>query len=203
MNKNFSERINRLFGSASKSANKISDIHKVTNGKIICKSRKKVREVVDDIVKLNDYSVEVVCDFNNASSLFEFKDYKDLSKLKLNTSKVTNMDSMFDCCYNLKSIPQLDTSNVTNMHFMFNKCKSLISIPKLDTSKVTNMDFMFIGCKSLKSIPKLDTSNITKIRDPFSGCRTLDISDYPIDNPRKMIEILSTTGINGHYKESE
>ena len=44
---------------------------------------------------------------------------------KIDTSKVTDMSSMFRNCYSLASIPQLDTSNVTNMSNMFYYCYSV------------------------------------------------------------------------------
>jgi surface protein len=56
---------------------------------------------------------------------------------------------MFSNCSSLVGIPQLNTSNVTNMDSMFNNCYSLVSIPLLDTSKVTSMSSMFNNCRSL------------------------------------------------------
>ena len=45
----------------------------------------------------------------------------------------------------------LDTSKVTDMNYMFNYCSKLTTIPQLDTSKVTNMGSMFSGCDRLKN----------------------------------------------------
>ena len=55
------------------------------------------------------------------------------------------------------------------MNSMFNECNSLTSLPdisKWNTSKVIYIFNMFCGCKSLSSLPdisKWDTSNIEKI----------------------------------------
>ena len=44
---------------------------------------------------------------------------------KIDTSTMTDMNSMFYYCYSLVAIPQLDTQNVTNMGNMFSNCSSL------------------------------------------------------------------------------
>ena len=92
---------------------------------------------------------------------------------KIDTSKVTNMDSMFASCPSLVSIPLLDTSNVTNMNKMFYSCYSLVSIPQLDTSGATNMSQMFYSCYSLVSVPTLDVAKNTASGYPFYGCYSL------------------------------
>ena len=92
---------------------------------------------------------------------------------QLDTSNVTNMNSMFSGCENLISIPQLNTSNVTNMFGMFNGCKSLTTIPQLDTSNVTDMVWMFYNCNSLTTIPLMDTSKVTGMGSMFYNCKNL------------------------------
>ena len=92
---------------------------------------------------------------------------------KIDTSGVTNMNSMFYNCYSLVSIPLLDTSSVTNMNSMFSGCSSLVSIPLLDTSSVTTMSSMFYLCSSLVSIPLLDTSSVTNMNSMFYNCYSL------------------------------
>ena len=91
----------------------------------------------------------------------------------LDTSNVTNMNTMFDNCTNLTTIPLLDTSKVTNMGSMFNGCTNLASIPLLNTSKVTNMNYMFHNCTNLTAIPELDTSSVTTIQGMFNDCKNL------------------------------
>ena len=91
----------------------------------------------------------------------------------LDTSKVTNMDSMFRDCSNLTAIPLLDTSSATDMSYMFRDCSNLTAIPELNTSKVTNMAHTFQGCSTLTVIPLLDTSNVTNMVYMFQGCSNL------------------------------
>ena len=91
----------------------------------------------------------------------------------LDTSKVTNMEQMFNYCKNLITIPELNTSNVTNMENTFYGCRNLTTIPKLNTSKVTNMEQMFYDCSSLTTIPLLNTSNVTNMHGMFNGCTNL------------------------------
>lgn len=92
---------------------------------------------------------------------------------KINTSHVTNMNSMFGHCLSLTTIPLLNTSSCTDMGFMFYECTSLTTIPLLDTSKVTNMEYMFYNCQNLTTIPLLNTSSVTKMYQTFYNCYKL------------------------------
>ena len=108
----------------------------------------------------------------------------------LDTSNVTNMYGIFDGCSSLTSIPQLNTSNVTNMEAIFWECNSLTAIPLLDTSKVTNMNNMFYNCSSLVAIPQLDTSNVTDMYQMFYCCYNLKA--IPQLNTSKVTRLTST-----------
>ena len=98
----------------------------------------------------------------------------DLSSL--DTSEVTNMNSMFTGCEGLTSldVSNFDTSKVTNMSDMFGYCSSLTSldVSKFDTSQVTNMGYMFGGCRSLTSldVSNFDISNVTNMDFMFCDC---------------------------------
>ena len=91
----------------------------------------------------------------------------------LDTSNVTSMESMFQACYALKSVPDMDTSNVTKMKYMFHSCSSLTSVPDMNTSKVTDMYGMFRSCSSLTLVSDMNTSNATDVRYMFQNCRAL------------------------------
>ena len=54
------------------------------------------------------------------------------------------------------------------MESMFNNCSSLTSIPQLDTYKVINMQSTFKNCTNLTTIPQLDTSNVQYFSAVFS-----------------------------------
>ena len=89
-----------------------------------------------------------------------FRNMQNLTSIEgleyLNTSKVTNMESMFGFCMRLQSLDLLyfDTSNVTNMRYMFSYCYDLesLNLASFNTSKVEKMSCMFILCGDLKDI---------------------------------------------------
>ena len=91
----------------------------------------------------------------------------------IDTSNVTNMQSMFSGCSEWNGTPSLMTDNVTNMQSMFSGCKKIQSVTLSDTSKVTNMQSMFSGCNNLISVEGLDTRNSTSVRELFRDCNNL------------------------------
>ena len=104
-----------------------------------------------------------------------------------NTSKVTNMNRMFQFCNGLTSLDlsSFDTSNVTDMSAMFFACISLTSLDlsSFDTSNVTDMSAMFFACISLTSLTlsNFNTSNVTNMRSMFRSCSgliSLDLSGW-------------------------
>ena len=110
-------------------------------------------------------------------SITDISQYQDNTNVRyakmLDTSQVTNMQSMFSGCSRLTSIPALDTSKVTSMNSMFKDCVSLTSVPALDTSRVINMGGILYNCSNLTSIPTLDTSRVTSMNSMFNGCSSL------------------------------
>ena len=123
-----------------------------------------------------------------------------------NTSKVTNMNSMFVNCYSLTSLNlrRFNTSNVTRMEWMFMACSGLESLDLngWNTSNVTNMGYMFSGCTSLTSLDLSgwNTSKVTFSTSMFDGCpNSLEIimkgcSKETIDNIKAQ---LTKDGITG------
>ena len=95
----------------------------------------------------------------------------DLSNF--NTSKVSDLQGIFNNCHKLKEIKginQFNTSNITNMSGMFQACYELISLNLLNfnTSKVNQIQYMFNYGEKLKDLNILnfnikDNCNITKI----------------------------------------
>ena len=126
---------------------------------------------------------------------------KTIKKLKeLDTSKVTDMYSLFNGCSSLTSLDlsNFDTSNVTDMQYMFSGCSSLTSLDlsNFDTSKVTTMNRLFNDCSSLTSLDlsNFDTSNVTDMYWMFSSCRsltTLDLSNFDTSNVTDMNDMFS------------
>ena len=111
---------------------------------------------------------------------------------EINTSKVSNMSYMFLGCGNLQTIPLLNTSNVVSMIGMFQNCYELKTIPLLNTSNVTDMSSIFSSCSSLQTIPAIDTSSTTNMRNmfyKFDGIKTL--VSLPKFNCQKVTDMYS------------
>ena len=104
-----------------------------------------------------------------------------------NTTGVTNMSRMFNCCFKLTTLTELDTSAVTNMERMFDSCESLTTVPSFDTSNVTNMKNMFIYCSALQAVPLFDTSSVTEMSWMFGGCPAL--TTVPLFNTSKVTDM--------------
>ena len=118
---------------------------------------------------------------------------------RLDTSKVTSMYGMFECCHSLATPPDTsnwDTGKVTNMNGMFRRCASLTSAPdtsRWDTSNVVNMGLMFSGCSAMTEPPAVsswDTSAVFSMGAMFYGCSAMteqpDISEWDTGNVRYM-----------------
>ena len=111
------------------------------------------------------------------------------------TSKVTDMGSMFSRCRNITSLDlsSWDVSNVTDMFDMFSGCISLTSLnlSGWNTRKVTDMTEMFGSCRSLTSldVSGLDTSNVKYMVWMFNCCdklTSLDLSGWDVLNVKSM-----------------
>jgi len=119
---------------------------------------------------------------NNMSFMFneciKLKEIKGINKL--NTKKVTDINSMFQGCVELEflDLSNFDTSNIIDMSFMFNQCnklKEIKGIKNFNTNKVTNMGSMFQECKQLEylDLSNFDTSNVTDMSFMFNQCNKL------------------------------
>ena len=124
---------------------------------------------------------------SNSSHLLSYKQAASIDLSGLDTSRVTNMSSMFSGCSSLFSLDLsgLDTSQVTDMVNLFSDCSSLSSLclSGLDTSNVKIMSSMFKNCSSLTSLDLsgFDTSSTTAMGYMFLGCSSLtslDISGF-------------------------
>ena len=119
--------------------------------------------------------------FRISNQLFESMNFlgKTIKFNGFDTSKVTDMGSMFSRCRNITSLDlsSWDVSNVTDMFDMFYFCTSLTSLDLSgwNTSKVTDMTNMFSCCRSLTSldVSGLDTSNVKYMVYMFEWCDSL------------------------------
>ena len=116
--------------------------------------------------------------FANADSSYAFSDTSSTRFSSLTT--VTGMDL-------------LDTSKVTNMKTMFYNCSGLtgLDVSGFDTSQVTDMSWMFAGCSTLTGLDLsgFDISQVTLMRAMFQNCNALvnlDVSGFKTSNVTDM-----------------
>ncbi|MBO4720138.1 MAG: BspA family leucine-rich repeat surface protein [Prevotella sp.] len=112
----------------------------------------------------------------------------------LNTSKVTNMESMFEFCKGLTSLDlrSFNTAKVKNMARMFRLCSALTSLDlsSFNTANVENMASMFYQCSDLTSL-SLSSFNTAKVKNMelmFAFCsalKSLDIRNFNVANVTK------------------
>ena len=113
----------------------------------------------------------------------------------LNTANITDMSSMFQNCYNLKSLDftNFDTKNVSSMYFMFYNCPNLTSLDltNFNTKNVKNMNGMFGDCTHLTSldITNFNTAKVTNMGNMFLGCSNLTSLDLTNFNTAKVTDM--------------
>ena len=97
----------------------------------------------------------------------------------LNTSAVTDMESMFFGCYALTmlDLSSFNTSSATNLNGMFLACNKLVlvDISSFDISNVTDMRMMFGGCSKLRTICCFEDWSTTSAQSSnmFISCSSL------------------------------
>ena len=113
----------------------------------------------------------------------------------LNTANITDMGSMFQDCYNLKSLDltKFDTKNVSSMYFMFYNCPNLTSLDltNFNTKNVKNMNGMFCDCSNLTSLDltNFNTAKVTNMGNMFLGCSNLTSLDLTNFNTAKVTDM--------------
>lgn len=133
------------------------------------------------------------------SCLRWFKDcnnLKEIVNLKyLNTSEVTQMNSMFKGCNILTELDlsNFNTEKVTDMNNMFESCQNLTSLDlsSFNTTEVKDMSNMFEHCKNLRSLDlsSFNTAKVESMKNMFDECEnlvSLDISNFDTRNVKNM-----------------
>ncbi len=138
----------------------------------------------DGLISLPENSRHLFGGYENAKYI-SFHDCID-------TSRVTDMYSMFSNCKNLKAIEGLerfDTSSVMSMYDMFAWDQALekLDLSGFDTSHVSNMRGMFYCCVGLSElkIDSFNTENVIDMSYLFAYCQRLrepDISHFNTAN---------------------
>ena len=115
------------------------------------------------------------------SAMFQGIQCEELDLKNFDTSKVTNMNSMFGNDTKLKKVDvsNFDTSKVTDMRYMFGNTKSLkeLDVSSFNTSNVTDMSNMFYLCYKLYNLDLngFDMSKVTKMTEMFKGASLVTI----------------------------
>ncbi len=94
----------------------------------------------------------------------------------LNTSEVTDMNSMFAGCSNLKTLnlDGFDMSKVTNVQYMFWQCTSLTTIYSSQGWDISSSANMFFGCDNLKGAVDFDAGQTNgSMANPYTGYFTM------------------------------
>ena len=147
---------------------------------------------IPENTKFRDYSSKISSISSGASNDNNAKVIVDSST----TSLVTNTSVLNSVIVTL-DVSNWDTSKVTNMNYLFNECEHLttLDVSNWDTSKVTNMTYMFEGCKKLTTldVSNWNTSNVTRMDRMFNGewvddmaLTTLDVSNWNTSNVTNM-----------------
>ena len=134
-----------------------------------------------EITVAGNGSGKILANQNSCEMFGSFYSIRTIENLRLlDTSKVTDMSSMFKTCGELTSldVSGFNTSKVTDMRDMFIYCDKLtnLNISTWNTSNVTNMSGMFYDCSKLTTIYAGDgwnTDNVTNSYDIFYNCTNL------------------------------
>ena len=125
----------------------------------------------------------------------KIKNVLDLDLSNFDTSKVTNMQSMFFGIHKLSTLnlSSFDTSNVINMQSMFSGMSNLtnLNLSSFNTSNVTDMSRMFYNTFNLANLDlsSFNTSKVMNMETMFRGARnltTLNLSDFDTSQVRDM-----------------
>ncbi|MCR5201890.1 MAG: DUF285 domain-containing protein [Lachnospiraceae bacterium] len=113
--------------------------------------------------------------FNSCSNLKEIKGLNNLNVLN-----VTNMSYMFYNCHNIETldISNWQTNNLSDIQSIFKDCRNLKEIKglnNLNVSKVQNMDYMFSDCNNIKTtdLTGWQTDNLRSMENAFNWCINL------------------------------
>lgn len=130
-----------------------------------------------------------------------FKNLINVTKIdfknNIDTSKVTEMISMFNRCRKITTLnlSNFDTSNTTDMKYMFYECNNILNLDltNFDTSNVTSFEYMFYECRMLKNLnlTSFNTSNVTSLNYMFFNCNSLESLDLRSFNTSNVISMQS------------
>ena len=143
-------------------------------------------------VYLNEDSSLMFFRFMNDENI---KNILDVDLSSFDTSKVTDMRSMFFGMYNIitLNLSNFNTSKVTDMAYIFHNMHNLttLNLSSFDTSRVTDMEHMFSYMYSLTSLnlSNFNTSKVINMKQMFSSIKnliSLNLSSFDTSNVKDM-----------------
>jgi surface protein len=137
------------------------------NVKLIGITKDMFYDAIEFIGDITNWDTSRVTDMS--SMFYNTKNFNQ--ELKWDTSSVTDMNCMFFNLRRFNKELKWDTSNVTDMNRMFNYAKKFNKELKWDTSKVTAMNSMFYGAESFNKELKWDTSKVTDMSRMFQNAK--------------------------------
>lgn len=87
----------------------------------------------------------------------------------VDTSRITNIYSLFYAGKLLTTIPSFDVSNVTKASYMCYRCSGLLTVPEFNFVKATEVHYMFGGCSKLKEVT-INIPSATSVTNMFANC---------------------------------
>ena len=108
---------------------------------------------------------------------YMFNDYAfDTAPELIGAEKLTSASEMFYGGNRLKYVQDFDTSNVIYMNSMFQYCSNLVTVPKLNASKVINVTNMFDNCSNLTNLGGLEN-----LGQAYDTTKSANYSSYTLD----------------------
>jgi len=129
---------------------------------------------------------------------------KDADLNHIDTSKVTNMMSVFAHTDFQGDVSQWDVSSVESMYSMFYGCSNFnCDISSWDVSKVKDMSRIFEGCTNFnQDLSKWNTSNVYDMYCMFAECINFnqDISNWNVSKVKNTYYTFYKCPIKEEYK---
>lgn len=155
-----------------------------------------------EVVGLESLNTSKVSDMNSMFSGCSALTHLDLSSF--NTARVRCMYSMFQGCRSLKSLDlsSFSVSAVENMKSMFSDCTALtqLDLSYFNPKKVTTLYRMFFNCRELTTIYCKTTWSCGKSEAMFEDCRKLR-GAVPYDFTRTDVEMANPE--TGYFSSEE
>jgi surface protein len=119
----------------------------------------------------------------------------------VNTSRVTQMNSMFQGCSSLTGIDlsNFDMSNLTQMHAMFSNCTSLrkMDLHNLGNDGLTGISSLFTGCTNLEEINmsgfSFGSGSMIQMFSGLTSLKTVNLANANTQNVTNMKELFKNS----------